>query len=238
MIKLFSISTHPGKTGEHFYNSLFANLGLTDYVYKSMRCSNLARGVSSLLKVRDVKGFSVSMPYKSGIVKYLDYADPIVKEFGCCNTVLKRDGEVHGFNTDYFGAAWTLSHLRPGQRVSILGNGSMGNMYKKMMGSRHYVMYSPSLGNWQDRHKDVDVIINCTPYGTSIPGSPLEYLPETDIVIDLSMKLQNQLEDQCFEHGVKYVRGVDFYKRHFVRQFQIYTGMEITIADMDMITTL
>jgi shikimate dehydrogenase len=238
MKTIYSISTKISYTGASFYNPLFLKYNL-DMRYMPLETTN---GIGTIHKLlRDDKSFhgcSVSMPFKKDVVRILYYKDPLVTMFESCNTILNVDGKLHGFNTDYFGAMYTLSFLEPRQKVSILGSGSMGQMYKRILQDRATV-YSRSIGNWDQRHAATDTIVNCTALGTISEDSPLDIMPDVGTVIDLSVEGRNQLEQQCFNHGVKYIRGADFYKKQFVRQFEFYSGgISITPEEMDEIRTL
>jgi shikimate dehydrogenase len=233
MMHLYSISSNPSKNGEHYYKAMFQNFKMP-HIYRALHCVSLTAEVVDLLR-RNSSGFSVSMPFKQDIIQYLDVTNSLVTEFNTCNTVVIKDEKMFGFNTDYYGAEYMTSLIHRSDKVSILGNGSMANMFKKLLGERA-TMYARSLGNWEERHVDCPVIINCTPIGmSSMPGTPLNRLPECSMVIDLVINKSLRLEAQCIEDGVKYIRGGLFYKYQFLNQFNIYTGKKPTTAEFDEI---
>jgi shikimate 5-dehydrogenase len=45
-------------------------------------------------------GFSVTMPFKSAIIRELDWVDPLTAEIKACNTVAVQHGKWLGWNTD------------------------------------------------------------------------------------------------------------------------------------------
>ena len=52
----------------------------------------------------DIRGFSVTIPHKQNILKYLKQCDPLAADIGAVNTVaVHRDGSLHGFNTGLRG---------------------------------------------------------------------------------------------------------------------------------------
>jgi len=73
-----------------------------------------------------LRGFSVTLPHKQTILKYLKECDPLAAEIGAVNTiVVRRDGSLYGCNTDYVGVLRSLEKrmkLR-GSRVLIFGAG-------------------------------------------------------------------------------------------------------------------
>jgi 3-dehydroquinate dehydratase / shikimate dehydrogenase len=60
-----------------------------------------------------VAGFSVTIPHKQRIVRYLDFVDPQARRIGAVNTVWRKAGKWRGANTDTEGVLKPLSrHLR------------------------------------------------------------------------------------------------------------------------------
>jgi shikimate dehydrogenase len=219
MKQFYSLSKYPGKTGEHYFNSLFKKYDLP-YTYTALACDDIAEGVQ---RMRDCNaaGFSVSMPYKRSVIGVIDFADNIVFRYNSCNTVYNLNGKLHGYNSDFYGAQRIIADIPENSKISILGDGAMGSMFAKMLGDRA-IVYARNLGNWDLRYKADDVIINCTSFGTTTADSPFEVLPPINLVIDLAIK-SNQLEQQAIKAGVKYIGGIEFYKYQFIKQFGIYT---------------
>lgn len=73
-----------------------------------------------------IAGFSVTIPHKQAILRYLDDCDPLAAAIGAVNTVVMRArGKLYGYNTDYVGVLRALEPRIPlrGSRVLILGAG-------------------------------------------------------------------------------------------------------------------
>jgi len=68
-----------------------------------------------------IRGFSVTIPHKQTILKYLKDCEPLAVEIGAVNTVtVRRDGSLYGCNTDYVGVLRALESkvaLRGGRVV-------------------------------------------------------------------------------------------------------------------------
>lgn len=226
----YSLSRYPGKTGEFYYNSFFNKLNLP-YTYTALQCIDLEASVREMKE--KALGFSVSMPFKESILDYLDVVDPIVATYSTCNTVQVKNGILKGYSTDFYGAQWISEIIPKNSRVAILGDGSMGKLISRVIGPSSEI-FSRSKGNWDKRYGPSDVIINCTSFGTSTPNSPLYIVPPVSMVIDLAIQ-DNQLKVQCAESGIKYVAGIEFYKRQFIKQFEIYTGTKLNLWDFENI---
>lgn len=55
-----------------------------------------------------IEGLSVSLPFKEKVVQYLDKVDKNAARIGAVNTIVNREGFLHGFNTDYIAATKAL----------------------------------------------------------------------------------------------------------------------------------
>jgi shikimate 5-dehydrogenase len=229
MKHFYSLSQYPGKTGETYYRRWFALKDLP-YTYNALKCDNLADSLTEL-KNSNASGFSVSMPYKSSIIPLLDSVDELVKQFNSCNTVVNVDGKYIGYNADYYGAIHVLKTIPEHGSISILGNGAMGKMFKKILGPRAN-MYSRSLGNWNQIESVIGTVINCTSLGTSTTDSPFNKLPNISHVIDLSMA-DNDLKKQTISSDIKYIGGKEFYQQQFKKQFEIYTGITLSQSELE-----
>lgn len=81
-----------------------------DYVYVPFPVmpESLAAAVSGL-RVLGVRGFNVTIPYKTAIMSYLDELDESAAVAGAVNTVLVREGLMTGYNTDGSGFVSSLA---------------------------------------------------------------------------------------------------------------------------------
>lgn len=228
-MNFYSLSLYPGQTGKYYYSSMFERLGL-QHTYTPLGCHNL-KSLVERLKSENADGISISMPYKTEVIELLDYKDDIVEKFNSCNTIKIIEGKLHGYNTDYYGALYVLSLIDNYEKVTVLGDGAMGSMFINLLGDRA-IVYSRKMNNWNHRHYAEGAIINCTSFGTVNGSSPFTVLPNASIVIDLAIK-PGYLEQQCQEQLVEYIGGLEFYKRQFIKQFEIYTGVALDIKDLN-----
>jgi len=233
MKTFISLSQYPGTFGETNYSKFFKLKGLP-YTYTAKKCEDIV-GCIAEVKNSNIDGFSISMPFKKTIIDYLDEVFPLVVKFKSCNTVTIIKNKMIGYNTDYYGAIGVIEGISETEGISILGDGAMGSMFKKLLGSRATV-FSRTNGNWADRHKIVNTVINCTSFGTSVPDSPFKLLPNVSCVIDLAISsTSNQLKKQCEVNNIKYVAGVEFYRHQFKYQFELFTGIKLTQEEINSI---
>lgn len=108
------------------HNEAFAKLRL-DYCYMCYKVDheNLEKTVEGL-KAMKARGWNVSMPNKTTIVKYLDHLTPVAKMGQAVNTVINDDGVLTGTTTDGVGFIKVLkeSNLDPiGKKITIVRAG-------------------------------------------------------------------------------------------------------------------
>lgn len=81
------------------------------------------------LKKQNLHGFNVTVPYKEKIIPYLQGIDEQAKHIGAVNTVLCKNGEWFGYNTDGIGYVRSLQNHFPElktekeKQILILGAG-------------------------------------------------------------------------------------------------------------------
>ena len=106
------------------HNPCFRDAGL-DLVYTAFDVED-TRGAVAGVRALGIRGLSVTIPHKSAIIPLLDKVDPAAAAIGAVNTVVNRDGVLHGFNTDRDGILFALEEKRVdvrGKPVLILGAG-------------------------------------------------------------------------------------------------------------------
>src|SRR5947209_9381468 len=83
------------------------------------------RDFFSLAAKLPLSGFSVTIPHKQKIIRYLDVVDPLARRIGAVNTVWRKAGKWRGTNTDAAGVTGPLGRLLrlPKSSILIVGNG-------------------------------------------------------------------------------------------------------------------
>jgi 3-dehydroquinate dehydratase/shikimate dehydrogenase len=85
------------------HNEAFRSVGL-NAVYVPFLVDDLAKFLQTYSSP-DFAGFSCTIPHKEAAVRCCDEVDPIARDIGAVNTIIRKpDGKLVGFNTDYVGA--------------------------------------------------------------------------------------------------------------------------------------
>jgi shikimate dehydrogenase len=202
-----SFSKKAGNVGCVFFNSEFEKLKI-NAIYKSFSVDDIYSAVQAA-KTLGFAGFAVSMPFKTEVVKWLDYADDIVKRTGACNTVVLRNGELHGYNTDYVAISRYLSGKN--KKIYILGNGGYSKTlqeYCRTEGLEHVVV---TRADW----KIIETIRN---------GLVFNCTPMEDVKVDPSVEFVD-----CI---TKTPTGKVLAIYQASAQFTLYTGFQSSSADL------
>lgn len=78
------------------------------------------------LKTLHFSGINVTLPYKLAVSQFLTYTDTSAKEIGAINTVVFKENEVLGYNTDWYGIYAPIKQRLPNfspKKAVILGSG-------------------------------------------------------------------------------------------------------------------
>jgi shikimate dehydrogenase len=107
------------------HNAAFNALGL-DYVYVAFEVEDIAAAMTGFRGLGNFRGLSVTIPHKISIMEHLDEIDPIARNTGSVNTVVKEDGILKGSSSDGPGALKALLDYDielAGRNLLVLGSG-------------------------------------------------------------------------------------------------------------------
>lgn len=249
-----SISSTPGTFGETVHNAGY-KFHKINYIYKALKIQNLRTTIASIRDL-NIKGCSVSMPFKERVIQYLDKLDPLVKKTGAVNTILNKDNKLIGFNTDVNGAAKALMSLNVNSNdtVLILGAGGVSRaiiIALREMNVRKIIITNRSIKKskklvklfkcdflkWQDRNAfKADVIINGTSIGMiNNPGSPIDIKSISNFkkVMDVVVRDRDtKIIKQAKKLGIPNVSGLTMTFHQAAEQYQIYTGLKAPLKQM------
>ena len=222
-----------------------------------------AKSLKDLLAcVRDIplRGLSITMPYKQEMVDALENSDPLTRQIGACNTVVRAaDGKLYGFNTDVAGVMVPLEQRLQlaGTRVLIVGAGGVARAAAfglKNKGAEVFLTNrTAEKGQSLARQAKVkylkrvevakqafDVIINATPVGMNgNKQSPLEEKElNTKFVFDLVYSpAETKLTKMAVAKGLQVIPGLEMFVQQGARQFEIWTGKPAPMAEMAYVVT-
>jgi 3-dehydroquinate dehydratase / shikimate dehydrogenase len=195
-----------------------------------------------------MKGFSVTIPHKERILRYLDRCDALAEKIGAVNTVVVGGkGELYGLNTDYVGVLRALEKRMPlcGSRVLIVGAGGAARAVafalEQAGGSICVYARRPKQAKWlardaggeaikrsQLKREFFDAIVNTTPVGMHplVEQSPLEPSElNCRLVFDTIYRPRvTRLLQLAARRGIETVSGLEMFVAQGTAQWEIWTG--------------
>jgi shikimate 5-dehydrogenase len=192
-----SFSTNPGNNGCLFFNQAFEKYGI-NAIYKSFYSNNIEDSVNSS-KHLGFSGFAVSSPHKIKIMEFLDEFEENVLDIGSCNTVLIKNGKLHGYNTDWVGVNKFLPN--DVDFLTILGDGGFSKSVQHVCKLRGIGYEVINRNRWDEIHKMEGYLFNTTPIDVLTTGI-------------------------LFDGRTTHNDGSQIAKHQANEQFKIYTGVE------------
>lgn len=195
-----------------------------------------------------VRGFSVTLPHKQRILRYLDGCDPLAEQIGAVNTVVVRgNGQLYGYNTDYVGVLRALERRLQlhGSRVLIYGAGGAARAVAFALARAGAVVAVCARRPEQARRlaravrgevlprsrlarEFFDAIVNATPTGMHphTNASPLAARElNCRIVFDLIYRpLRTRLLKLAAQRGIETISGAEMFVAQGVAQWEIWMG--------------
>ena len=161
-----------GRTLGHSFSPRIHNaLGNTNYELFEREPSQLQEFFAD----QELQGINITFPYKVNALEACDVVDPRAKRIGCVNTMVRKDGKWHGYNTDYDGFVFTLKHAGidvSGKECIILGDGASSatvHVALEDLGAKSITHLSrktaPLYTDAPNYYETAQIIINCTPIG-------------------------------------------------------------------------
>ncbi|WP_297026227.1 shikimate dehydrogenase [Thermoplasma sp.] len=230
--------------GQIVYNRIFQDLGM-DSVYLAM---DVHRDILPLFMIRSgfLRAFNVTIPHKVSVIPFLDSMDPIATETHSVNLVVRIDGAMKGYNTDYFGIEYALKakgiDVR-GKRAVVAGSGGIARTAIRYLldhGAGGIDVLTRDVRRAQENlafsginicdhiNSEYDMYINCTPIGTFGEGDPFSTVRfESDSIgIDLVYNpMRTPFLMRMENAGGKIVSGIDIFIGQGLRTLELVFGI-------------
>jgi len=204
----------------------------------------------------NLSGVSVTVPFKSEVVKYLDDMDESVRRTGAANTIVNNGGCLEGYNTDGIGFVRDLKEFLPikGKTFAVLGAGGAARavIFGILAEGGNIVVLNRTIRRGQEladefgcsfrplseiRRLSADCLINTTSAGMApnIETSPLEpadlknFTHVADIIYN---PMKTKLLRNAQEAGCRIRSGVGMFVFQGAEQIRLWTGMEPPLDSM------
>lgn len=242
----------------HSKSPLLHNWGLKEsglpgaYVAWPTEPGNKLKAFMAEVRVRRVKGVSVTIPHKQTVIPFLDGLTERAQAVGAVNTLFWRDGKLLGDNTDVDGiAAPLLPHKDALKSALVLGAGGAARAAcaaLKSLGVPDIAVANRTPGKalglardfgiravpWEERTAaSWSLLVNATPLGTTgaqVNESPWPQDAFTDVSLVFDMvynPVRTRLIQDAQAAGVACISGLNMFLHQGLAQFEIWTGKRL-----------
>ncbi|MCX5807633.1 MAG: shikimate dehydrogenase [Proteobacteria bacterium] len=244
--KIFAVVGNPvlHSKSPDIFNTAFGLMSI-DAVYTrfaASRAKDIMAGISDI----GLSGFNVTSPFKEEIMPFLENTEEAAQRVGAVNTILVKDGRLHGFNTDIKGVKDALSFNGvevEGKRVLVLGAGGAAKAVVCALISEGADVIivnrtfekakaiSEDMGckvaKMEDMNKALkftDILISCLPSAERIvkPDS----LKKNMAILDANYSKPTALVEDGKRQGCTIIDGREWLLFQGVAAFRLFTGTE------------
>lgn len=207
--------------------------------------------LEEFLKYGEWNGLNVTIPYKKAVMPYCDELSAEAKTIGAVNTLVRRDGKIYGYNTDYTGFKKSLQHngvAVRGSRALILGSGGASKaVYRVLcdMGAERVEIVSRNgelnYDNvYEFRGSDTQIMVNATPVGMYpnngkspiFPGNFSNLKLAADLIYNpLRTNFLCQAKKSCIE----YMSGMKMLVLQAAASAELFLSRKVSVAVTEQI---
>lgn len=226
-----------GILGEHLSHSFspFIHSYLCDYSYDIYEVA--PDDLESFMKNNDLDAWNVTIPYKKAVIPFLDYISPEAKVIGAVNLIIKKNGKLYGYNTDYFGFEYMLESSGvdiKGKKVVLFGTGGASVALRavledKKAGSIVSIGIEDNTKEYVSLNSDASVIVNATPVGM-YPNNrkavtDISLFDSLEAVLDIVYNpMHTEIMLNAEEKGIIAIGGLSMLVAQAVKGAEIFTG--------------
>lgn len=250
MTLCISLSGRPSNIGTRFHNYLYDELGL-NFIYKAFGTDDIEgaiRGVRAL----GIRGTSVSMPFKEAVIPLVDELEESASAIESVNTIVNDDGRLVASNTDYEAVAQLIAEHSLDASVPVVVRGS-GGMAKAVVAAfrgagfdtltvlaRNQEAGSELAAKYGYEHTVAEpapadvILVNVTPIGMAgADEAALSFSAEQIAAARAAFDVVAFPAETPFiiaarGAGTPVITGAEVIALQAARQFERYTGVEIT----------
>ncbi|MGB5750321.1 MAG: shikimate dehydrogenase [Desulfobacterales bacterium] len=236
------------------HNSALAHTGLNGS-YLAFNVEDIAAAVDGIRGL-GIRGASITIPHKVAVMQYLDLVDPMAAEIGAVNTVLNRDGMLHGYNSDCAGAVTAIIEktVIKDKEVAVIGAGgsarAIGFGLKQEGGIVTVINRTRSRGEKLAMDLGCRFIpladINELPFHIVVNATPVGMMPEVDsmplapkllepdmVVMDMVYNpLKTRFLKEAESIGCTIVDGLSMFVHQGAVQFELWTSQKAPVDIM------
>ena len=236
------------------HNAAFSATSL-NAVYLAFETGDIEECIKGI-RALGIKGASITIPFKTTVMPFLDEIDPLAKRIGAVNTIVNDSGRLKGYNTDAFGALKALEEnvKLAGMTCLIIGAGgaarAIGFMLKEQDVAVSIVNRSRKRGEALAASLGCPFVpldeISGTKGGLLVQTTSVGMYPDIDqcpvpenilengmVVMDIVyLPAETRLLNLARDRGCVIISGVDMLINQGTEQFRLWTDLDPPFASM------
>ena len=223
--------------------------------YSAFCVNDLAAAIEGI-RGMNIRGASVTIPFKTTVMEYLDEIDEDGAALGAVNTIVNDRGRLAGYNTDWLGLITALEDRMniAGKTIAIIGAG--GTARAAVYGIKKQGGNPIIINRTLDKARTLETLFDCPFYPLSAIGKirahvlinttsvgmypqihqspvPAPVLVNFELVMDVIYNpLMTKLLRDAETRGVKTIPGLEMFVRQGAGQLKLWTGKEAPLALM------
>ena len=187
---------------QQYFNNKFKTENIIESVFDLFPITEISKFHSLISEHKDLKGVSVTIPYKETVINLLTDVDEAASEIGAVNCIKISSGITKGYNTDVIGFENSIKPiLKPHHKKALIigtGGGSKAVQYVFKKLGIEFLLVSRSKNHQHIQYQDINelicaeynIIVNATPVGMTpnndkCPEIPYQFLSEKHLLFDL-----------------------------------------------------
>lgn len=247
----------------YMHNAAFKSAELNS-VFVPLQVSNLDEFIVRMVKpaTREVelnfKGFSVTIPHKQNIIKYLDFINETAKKIGAVNTIKIENGKLCGYNTDAQGFIEPLKMAYgdlKNAKVAVFGAGGAARacVFALTQENADVTIFARDFEKAKTladefkvqsskfkvhNYSKFDILVNATPLGTkgkleNFSIAEAEQIKDINLIYDLVYNpFQTRLMAEADKVHVPKIGGLAMLVAQGAAQFKVWTGKDAPTKEM------
>ncbi|MFW5759569.1 MAG: shikimate dehydrogenase family protein [Cyclobacteriaceae bacterium] len=246
-MKLFGLIGFPlsHSFSRKYFLQKFDQEGISDCDYQLFPIENVDELPKLIQKHPNLKGLNVTIPYKQQVIPFLWQISDSAEKIGAVNVIKIENGQLYGFNSDYYGFKQSLINFIPGTeniKALVLGTGGAAKAVKIVLQDLRIEYLPVSRGaleeglTYQELEKKPEVIaehqliINTTPLGMSpavdtAPHIDYQLLTDNHYLFDLVYNPEETLFMQFGSRaGAKVKNGLEMLYLQAEKSWEIWNG--------------
>jgi shikimate dehydrogenase len=253
--RVFAIMGNPAIQSKSppLFNHLFPHFGINCYYtrFQDPDCGKILR----LARDLDVRGLSVTIPFKHQVMGQLSSIDRHAEAIGAVNTIVRCGGKSYGYNTDWLGIQGPLSDQK-GVSAVVIGAGGAAAAAVYALSSldaettvlnrtveaaeelaHRFGCSSGPLSAFDRIHPDI--VINATPLGmapdTRSPLKKSQLAPSMTVFDLVYTPPETPLIRLARNSGCTVIPGTEMFIRQAAAQFRHFTGI---VPDLSLVRSM